>query len=176
MQPDSPGASEPGQFSGAAAMTLPSTQSRQGARADREEWGMASWLFKEEPTHYSFLDLQRDRRTRWDGVANNLARQNLRKVKKGDAILYYHTGKVKAVVGLMRAVADAAADPDGDDPKAVAVEVEAESSLLHPVSLQVIRKDPVLAGWDLVRLPRLSVVPVTPVQWQRVLDLSEGTA
>jgi predicted RNA-binding protein with PUA-like domain len=135
---------------------------------------MAHWLFKEEPDHYCFADLQRDGRTRWDGVTNALARQHLRKVKRGDRILFYHTGKVKAVVGLMRAASDAATDPDGDDPKAVTVEVEPERELHQSVSLEQIRKDPAFAGWELVRLPRLSVMPVTAVQWKRVLELSEA--
>ncbi|HXG11510.1 MAG TPA: EVE domain-containing protein [Gemmataceae bacterium] len=134
---------------------------------------MARWLFKEEPDHYSFADLCRDGRTRWDGVSNNLARQHLRKVRCGDRIFFYHTGKEKAVVGLMQAVSDAMTDPDSDDPRAVVVEVEPERELLHKVTLTEIKQDPLLADWDLVRLPRLSVVPVTEAQWKRVLELAE---
>jgi predicted RNA-binding protein with PUA-like domain len=134
---------------------------------------MSYWLFKEEPDHYSFADLQRDRKTQWTGVANNLARQHLRKVRRGDRILYYHTGKVKAVVGLMRARGNAREDGKADDPRAVTVEVVPERELHQSVSLEQIKKDPLLAGWDLVRLPRLSVVPVTEEQWRRVLELGE---
>jgi predicted RNA-binding protein with PUA-like domain len=134
---------------------------------------MAYWLFKEEPSHYHFADLEREGVTLWDGVTNNLARQNLRKVRSGDRIFYYHTGKEKAVVGEMRAVSDATADPGGD-PKAVVVRVRAVRRLHHPVLLARIKEDPLLANWDLVRLPRLSVVAVTEGQWRRVEELSRG--
>jgi predicted RNA-binding protein with PUA-like domain len=131
------------------------------------------WLFKEEPTHYSFAELQRERRTVWDGVRNALARQNLREVRKGDRVFFYHTGKEKAIVGEMRVVRDPWMDPKADDPKEVLVEVEAVRSLPQPVSLQRIKNDPLLAGWDLVRLPRLSVMPVSEDQWLRIEQLIE---
>jgi len=133
---------------------------------------MARWLFKEEPEHYSFADLERDGSTLWDGVTNNLARLNLRKVKKGDRIFFYHTGKEKAVVGEMQAVADARPDPAGSDPKAVVVEVKAAHELPAPVSLARIKADPTLADWALVRMSRLSVMPVSDQQWQRVEELA----
>lgn len=137
---------------------------------------MAKWLFKEEPDHYSFADLKRDGKTCWDGVGNPLARKHLRSVRKGDPILCYHTGKEKAVVGLMRAVSDATIDPEGDDPKAVVVEVEAEQELHPRITLGQIKKDPLLADWELVRLPRLSVMPVTEAQWHRIMELSRATS
>lgn len=135
---------------------------------------MARWLFKEEPDHYSFADLERDGMTLWDGVTNNLARQNLRKVRKDDRILYYHTGKEKAVVGEMVAHSDAIANPTDVDPKAVVVEVKPVRRL-HSVSLKRIKKEPALADWDLVRNSRLSVMPVTAKQWQRILEMSVET-
>jgi predicted RNA-binding protein with PUA-like domain len=134
---------------------------------------MALWLFKEEPTHYSFADLQRERRTMWDGVSNALARKHLRQVRRGDRVFCYHTGKEKAIVGEMRVGSDPRTDPEADDPQEVLVEVEAVRLLPHPVSLARIKGDPLLAGWDLVRLPRLSVMPVTEEQWRRVEELSE---
>lgn len=134
---------------------------------------MAYWLFKEEPEHYSFADLETEKTTLWDGVSNNLARLNLRKVSKGDRILYYHTGREKAVVGEMRALSGPMQDPNDSDPKAVVVKVEAGQRLQHPVSLERIKKDPLFAAWDLVRLPRLSVMPVSPTQWERVKELSK---
>jgi predicted RNA-binding protein with PUA-like domain len=134
---------------------------------------VAKWLFKEEPDHYSYTDLERDGTTLWDGVTNALARQNLRKVRKGDRVLYYHTGKEKAVVGEMVAVNDATADRSVADPKAVVVKVKAVRKLQHPVSLKRIKDDPALAGWDLVRLSRLSVMPVTDEQWRRIEELSD---
>jgi predicted RNA-binding protein with PUA-like domain len=141
----------------------------------RKREGVASvayWLFKEEPDHYSFADLERDGSIQWDGVTNALARQNLRKVKKGDRIFFYHTGKEKAVIGQMKALADAGADGKSSDPKAVAVLVKPVRKLRQPVSLSRIKQDPVLADWDLVRFPRLSVMPVTDAQWRRVLELA----
>lgn len=134
---------------------------------------MALWLFKEEPTHYSFAQLQRDRRTVWDGVRNALARQHLRQMRKGDRAFYYHTGKEKAIVGEVRVVSDPWTVPEAEDPKEVFVEVKAVRLLPYAVALARIKDDPLLADWDLVRLPRLSVMPVTEEQWRRVEELSE---
>jgi predicted RNA-binding protein with PUA-like domain len=133
---------------------------------------MALWIFKQEPTCYSFSDLQRDGRTVWDGVSNALARKYLRQIKRGDHIFFYHTGKEKAVVGVMRAAAAAREAPTPDDPKAVVVEVEPVKLLARPITLAEIKADPVLADWDFVRLPRLSVTPTTESQWKRIEKLS----
>ena len=130
------------------------------------------WLFKEEPDHYNFADLERDKTTLWDGVTNNLARQNLRKVRPGDRVLYYHTGKEKAVVGEMRVIEGPTPDPASADPKAVVVKVQAVRRWMNPVTLGRIKKEPELADWELVRLPRLSVVPVSMEQWNRLVKLS----
>jgi predicted RNA-binding protein with PUA-like domain len=135
---------------------------------------MALWLFKEEPDHYGFDDLQREGTTLWDGVANALARQHLRQVRRGDRVWFYHTGKEKAVVGEMKVVGNPKPDPSDDDPKAVVVAVKAVRRLPRPVPLKVIKNDPALADWDLVRLPRLSVMPVTDEQWRRVEELATG--
>jgi predicted RNA-binding protein with PUA-like domain len=133
---------------------------------------MALWLFKQEPTCYSFADLQRDGKTVWDGVGNALARKYLRQIKRDDRVLFYHTGKEKAVVGVMRAVSDARPAPTSDDPGAVVVDVELVSTLPRPVPLAEIKADPLLAEWDLVRLPRLSVMPATREQWRRIEELA----
>lgn len=133
---------------------------------------MACWLLKEEPDHYSFADLQRDGVTLWDGVSNNLARQNLRKIQRGDRLWIYHTGKEKAVVGEAVALSGPLPDPAAKDPKAVVIQVQAVARLPRPVSLARIKADPLLANWDLVRLPRLSVLPVSAEQWRRVEELS----
>jgi predicted RNA-binding protein with PUA-like domain len=135
---------------------------------------MALWLFKQEPTCYSFADLQREGQTVWDGVRNPMARKYLRKVKRGDKVLFYHTGKDKAVVGVMQAVANARAVPTGQDPSAVIVEVKPVRMLERPVTLAEIKKDSILAKWDLVRLPRLSVMPATAAQWRRIEKLASG--
>src|SRR5262249_128462 len=128
---------------------------------------MARWLFKEEPTHYSFADLEREGATVWDGVANPLALQNLRKVRSGDRVLFYHAGKEKAVVGEAVIVAGPAGESGGKDRQHVGVAVQAVRRLQHPVALSRIKADPALADWELVRLPRLSVMPVTDAQWRR---------
>jgi predicted RNA-binding protein with PUA-like domain len=134
----------------------------------------AGWLFKEEPNHYSYNDLERDVQTLWDGVDNNLARKNLRRVRAGDAVLYYHTGKERAIVGEMLVVEGPIPDPGSDDAKAVVVTVKALRRWERPVTLERIKADPLLASWDLVRLGRLSVMPVSAEQWNRVLKLRDG--
>src|SRR5262245_14562435 len=124
------------------------------------------WLFKQEPDCYNYSALERDGRTEWDGVSNALAQKNLRQVRVGDRVLFYHTGKEKAVVGEM--VVIAGPRPASDDESQVVVEV-APVRRLAPVMLKTIKEDPLLTNWGLVRLPRLSVVPVTPEQWRRVV-------
>lgn len=132
------------------------------------------WLFKEEPTHYSFASLLRDGRTEWEGVKNPLARQHLGRVRRGDGILFYHTGKEKAVVGIMRAVSDARPDPASAGGKGVAVTVAAERALPRPVPLATLRAEPAFRKHPLVRLPRLSVMPLTSGEWERILALAKG--
>jgi predicted RNA-binding protein with PUA-like domain len=133
---------------------------------------MARWLFKEEPSHYSYADLERDGETVWNGVSNNMALQNLRKIRRKDRVLFYQTGSDKAVVGMMEVVADPEPDPDDETGKLVVVRVKGVRRLRHPVPLSRIKADPQLTGWDLVRLPRLSVVSVSEEQWRRVEELS----
>src|SRR5580765_6533059 len=100
---------------------------------------MAYWLFNEEPTHYSFDDLVRDKHTTWEGISNALALKHLRQVKKGDSIFYYHTGKEKAIVGLMTATADAVDEPST---RQVSVAVAPVRRLAQPVTLSLIKDDP----------------------------------
>lgn len=135
---------------------------------------MAFWLFKQEPSCYSFADLQRDGSTVWDGVSNALARKNLRQTRPGDRVLFYHTGKEKAVVGEMKTIDVPRQDPNSDDKNSVVVTVQFVRSFKVPVPLSAIKADKLLATWDLVRLSRLSVVPVTTEQWQQVVLLSES--
>jgi len=135
---------------------------------------MAGWLFKEEPDCYSFADLERDGSTVWSGVNNNLARQNLRKVSKGDRVLFYATGKVKAVIGEMEVTGGARKDPKDEDPKSVVVTVRPVRRLQSEVSLARIRKESQLADWDLVKNSRLSVMSVSSDQWQRIVQMSQG--
>lgn len=132
---------------------------------------MALWLCKQEPGCYSFDDLVRDGRTVWDGVSNALARKHLRQMKPGDRVLFYHTGKEKAIVGEMVVASEPRSDPNGDDAD-VAVDLKPVGKLARPVGLAEIKADKTLANWDLVRLPRLSVVPVTESQWKRVAAMA----
>lgn len=135
---------------------------------------MAYWLFKEEPSCSTYGNLVEAGRTVWDGVANPLALKHLRAVRVGDRVFFYATGSVKAVVGEMRVVRGPEA-PD-DDPKAVSVEVEPVAAFVRPVTLATIKEEEDLRDWDLLRLPRLSVVPVTPGQWKRVQKMAGAEA
>jgi predicted RNA-binding protein with PUA-like domain len=155
-------------------LTAGRVEQSDGFLATGENKAMAYWLFKEEPDHYSFADLERDKTTLWDGVTNNLARRNLRSVCRGDLAFFYHTGKEKAVVGEIRILDDPRPDPADPDPASVVVKVRPVRRLLHPVSLTSLKKEAVFAGSDLVRLPRLSVISLTDVQWQRVQALGRG--
>ena len=133
---------------------------------------MGLWLFKEEPDSYSYADLERDGSTTWAGVTNALAQKHLRSVKPGDQVLFYHTGNEKAVVGIMRVVADPQPDPDDASGKRVVVTVEPVRALAQPVSLATIKSQKTFAEWELVRLPRLSVMPVPEHLWQAIEKLS----
>ena len=133
---------------------------------------MAYWLFKEEPSHYSFEDLVRDKKTVWDGVENNLALKHLREVKKGDRVFFYHTGDEKAVVGVMEVVKPAYPDPNQDNPRLVVVDVKPIVRLTRPVTLAEIKTNGKFADFALVRISRLSVMPVTPEQWAEIERLA----
>ena len=132
------------------------------------------WLFKEEPTSYSYDALVKDRKTTWSGVKNPLAQKHLRSVKKGDSIFYYHTGNEKAVVGIARAVTDAYADPKDKTGKASVVDVVPEAKLERAVTLAEIKADRKFATFPLTRLPRLSVMPVSVEEWEGILEKAES--
>ncbi|TMQ67017.1 MAG: EVE domain-containing protein [Candidatus Eisenbacteria bacterium] len=135
---------------------------------------MAAFLFKTEPSEYSFADLERDRRATWDGVSNALALIHLRRVSKGDTVVIYHTGNEKQAVGLAVAVSDAFPDPKLRDPRRVVVDLKPERPLAKPVSLATFRADPVLRTVELTRLPRLSVMPLTAAHLRQLLRLAAG--
>ena len=128
------------------------------------------WVLKTEPSEYAFADLVRERRTRWEGVSNPVALKHLRSMLEGDDALIYHTGNEKAAVGLARIVS--APYPDPSDPKLVVVDIEAGRPLARPVTLAQIKAEPAFAELGLVRVPRLSVVPVEPGQWKRLLAMA----
>ena len=135
---------------------------------------MARWLVKEEPDHYSYAQLERDRTTVWAGVKNPLAQKHLRSMHKGDRIFYYHTGGEKAVVGIARAASDAYPDPADKTGKLHVVDVVPEQRLARPVTLAEIKADAAFATFALVRISRLSVMPVTAEEWTRIEALAKG--
>jgi len=135
---------------------------------------MASkWLFKSDPEHYSYQDLARDRETVWDGISNNLALRNLRNVCRGDEVMIYHSGDERAVVGLAKVLSDPYPDPKNNEARLVVVDVAARRTLPRPIGLDEIKKQPALKDFDLVRLPRLSVMPVSEKQWEAILALAK---
>lgn len=119
---------------------------------------MSTWLLKTEPSSYSLADLKSDGQTLWDGVSNALALKNLRGIKKGDLLLIYHTGGEKAIVGSAVAKSDAVAR--NGNAKDVVVEIQYDTTFPVSLTLAHMKADPVFEGWDLLRLPRLSVMPV----------------
>jgi predicted RNA-binding protein with PUA-like domain len=131
-----------------------------------------SWLFKEEPSYYSYDALVRDGKPTWTGVRNSLAQKHLRAVAKGDRIFFYHTGGEKSVVGIMKAAGDAYPDPADKTGKLFAVDVVPVKKLAAPVTLAAIKADQAFATFPLVRLSRLSVMPVTDAEWTRIEKMS----
>jgi len=127
-----------------------------------------NWLFKEEPTHYSYDNLVRDRKTSWTGVKNALAQKNLRQVRKGDRIFYYHTGDEKSVVAIAKALTDAYADPKDKSFKLAAVDIAPVRKLSRPVTLAEIKAQDFFKDFPLVRISRLSVMPVTDDEWSQI--------
>ena len=130
------------------------------------------WILKTEPSAYSYDRLERDKTTVWDGVRNNLALKHLRQMQPGDRALIYHSGQEKAAVGLAEIVSASYPDPKLKDPKLVVVELRASGRLRKPVPLAAIKRDPAFGDLALVRMPRLSVVPATSAQWQRLLKMA----
>lgn len=131
------------------------------------------WLLKTEPSVYSFADLVREGRTVWDGVENSVALKHLRAIRHGDIALIYHTGDERQAVGLAQIVSDPYPDPKRHDPRLVVVDVVPLRPLNRPVTLAAIKADPFFADFALVRQGRLSVVPVTSAQWERLLVMAE---
>jgi predicted RNA-binding protein with PUA-like domain len=127
-----------------------------------------NWLFKEEPETYSLDALVKDGSTVWSGVKNPVAQKHLHEVRKGDRIFYYHTGKEKSVVGIAKALGAAYADPKDKTGKAAVVDVGPVTKLPRPVTLAEIKADPFFKTFPLVRISRLSVMPVSDAEWTRI--------
>jgi predicted RNA-binding protein with PUA-like domain len=135
---------------------------------------MAHWILKTEPTDYSWPDLKREGWAVWSGVANAVALKNLRTMRKGDTLLIYHTGTERRVLGLAHAKSDPYPDPALGDPKRVVIDVAADKALKLPVTLEQFKADAMLSKSELVRVGRLSVVPLSDAQFARVLKLAGG--
>ncbi len=130
------------------------------------------WLLKTEPNDYSYDQLEQEGRTRWDGVRNPAALKNIRAMKAGDRAFLYHTGKEKAVVGVVEIVTAAYPDPEKKEAKLVVVDIEARKRVGRPVTLAEIKALPAFEGSPLVRQGRLSVVPLTEKQWKTIEEWS----
>ena len=135
---------------------------------------MNYWLIKTEPNCYSFDDLVREKRTRWDGVTNNWALKFIREVKKGDRVFVYHTGKDKHIAGTAEVVKAPYPDPEADDDKIVVFDVKPLKPLKKPVTLAEIKKDKRFADFELVKFSRLAVMPVSPERWDFLLTLGQS--
>jgi predicted RNA-binding protein with PUA-like domain len=134
---------------------------------------MNRWLFKEEPTHFNYADLEKAGAVVWDGVANALALIHLRQCRRGDRVLLYQTGKEKAIVGEMVILKGPSTQDKSE--KEVTVTVGPKRRFKNPVTLTTIKADPVFADWELVRLSRLSVMPVPAHLWARIEELAKST-
>jgi predicted RNA-binding protein with PUA-like domain len=130
------------------------------------------WLLKTEPTVYSFDDLLRQEREVWDGITNALALKHLRSARRGDLALIYHTGRERSAIGIARILGESYPDPKRGDPALHVIEIEPVKALARPVSLEAMKGNPQLKGFDLLRLPRLSFVPVSPAHWDVILKMS----
>ena len=130
------------------------------------------WILKTDADTYPFEQLERERRAVWDGVSNALALKHIRSMAKGDRAFIYHSGDEKALVGLARIVSDPHPDPKAGDPKLTVVDIEAGDRLPRPVTLAAVKADPAFADLGLVRMSRLSVIPVPPEQWSRLLGMA----
>lgn len=135
---------------------------------------MAYWLLKTEPGTYSYLDLEKEKQTSWTGVKNATAQQNIRRMKKGDQVVIYHTGNEKACVGIAEVVKGPYLDPGDKAGKLHTVDIKPIKPLLNSVGLAAIRTDPIFAGWDLLRIGRLSVLEVPDRMWKRILALGSA--
>ena len=128
------------------------------------------WLLKTEPSTYAYDDLERDGKGVWDGVANPVALKHLRAMAAGDECFIYHTGAEKRIVGIARVARAAYADPKQSDPKFVVVDLVPVRRVERPVTLAEVKGDERFADWELVRIARLSVMPVSPARWKAILQ------
>jgi len=132
------------------------------------------WLVKQEPSTYSYDKLEKEKKTVWDGVHNNLALKHIRLMKKGDQALFYHTGDEKRAVGIIKITKDPYPNPKEDDKRFVVVDIKPVARLKRPVTLDEIKKDSIFKNWELVRISRLSVMPVPEKLWDAIIKKSKN--
>jgi predicted RNA-binding protein with PUA-like domain len=133
---------------------------------------VAYWLLKTEPSVYSFDDLVREKKGVWDGVKNALALKYMRSMEKGDLAFIYHSGSVRSIVGIAEIISDPHPDPRQDIPSRIVVNLRPVQRLSHPVTIAAVKLRGELADFPLVRISRLSVMPVTDAQWRSLLTMS----
>lgn len=135
------------------------------------------WLAKQEPDGprgYNFETLKKDKKTIWDGVHNNLALKHMREMKDGDLVLFYHTGDERQAVGIMEIVSEPYPNPKEDNKRFIVVDVKYKKSLKRPVTLDEIKKQKKFQNWELIRISRLSVMPVPKHIWDTIIDISQN--
>ena len=135
------------------------------------------WLAKQEPSGprgYNFLQLKKDKKTVWDGVHNNLALKHMNNMKKGDLVLFYHTGDERQAVGIMEIASKPYPNPDEDNERFVVVDVKYKKALKNPVTLDQMKKESSFKNWELLRISRLSVMPVPKDIWNKILKMSQS--
>lgn len=133
---------------------------------------MSYWLLKTEPSTYSYDDLVRDKKATWDGIVSPAALKNIREMAKGDLTFIYHTSDERSIVGIAEIVSAPYPDPKKDDPKLVVIDIKPKEKLKVPVSLSSVKAKKEFADFALVRIGRLSIMPVTAAQWKSLLSMS----
>jgi predicted RNA-binding protein with PUA-like domain len=131
-----------------------------------------NWLLKTEPNEYSYTDLEKENTAVWDGVKNALALKNMRTMRTGEEVFIYHTGKERRIVGIAQVANIAYPDPKLTDAKRLVIDIRAVRKLPEPITLAQIKQDDNMKGFELLRLPRLSIVPVLPQYWQHLLEIA----
>ena len=135
------------------------------------------WLAKQEPSGprgYNFENLKKDKTTIWDGVHNNLALKHMREMKSGDLVLFYHTGSERQAVGIMQIISNPYPNPEENFERFIVVNVKYKKTLKRPVTLDEIKKNIKFKDWELVRISRLSVMPVPKLVWDEILKISQN--
>jgi predicted RNA-binding protein with PUA-like domain len=135
---------------------------------------MNNWLVKQEPTMYNYDKLEKEKKTVWDGVHNNLALKHIRAMKKGDIAFFYHTGDEKQIVGMIEITSNPYPNPKEKDERYVVVDVKSVSRLKRSVTLDEIKKDSKFKNWELLRISRLSVMPVPKNLWDEIIKKSKS--